>query len=211
MKINKKLSLYERFGVIGVWRCALLVFFISFAGWCFEKVGRYIVYNSITDRGFLSLPLCPIYGFSVLLIYLSLGSPTSPAIGINKVGKSRGRRLISGMLNLIIYFFLAVLLTSAIELVTGVFFGEVIGITLWNYEDRFMDLLGYVCPGYSLLWGGLISLFMLLVWTPLCRAAKKISSSLTRVLGAICLLLMTGDFVFNLIYILKTGSHFNFL
>ena len=211
MKINKKLSLYERFGVIGVWRCALLVFFISFAGWCFEKIGRYIVYNSITDRGFLSLPLCPIYGFSVLLIYLSLGSPVSPAIGVNRGGESRGSCLIFGVLNFIIYFFLAVLLTSAIELVTGVFFEEVIGITLWNYEDRFMDLLGYICPGYSLLWGGLISLFMLLVWTPLCRAAKKINFSVARVLGALCLFLMTGDFVFNLIYILKTGSHFNFL
>ena len=114
-------------------------------------------------------------------------------------------------MNFIIYFILATLLITLIELVTGVFFAEVMGVSLWNYEDRFMDFFGYICLGYSLLWGGLISLFMLLVWTPLCRVVLKISRSAAHALGAFCLALMTGDFIFNLIYTIKVGSHFNFL
>ena len=205
MIIEKYGSLRERFRVLGILRSAILVFFISFFGWCFEKIGRYIVYNSVTDRGFLTLPLCPIYGFSILIIYLVIGSPISPAVGI------RCRSFYSKIMNFIIYFILATLLITLIELVTGVFFAEVMGVSLWNYEDRFMDFFGYICLGYSLLWGGLISLFMLLVWTPLCRVVLKISRSAARALGAFCLALMTGDFIFNLIYTLKVGSHFNFL
>lgn len=205
MRIKKNGSFVERLTALGVGRSALIVFVLSFAGWCFEKVGRYLIYNSITDRGFLTLPLCPIYGFSVLIIYLLIGSPDIPAVGVRQSG------LVARLMNFIIYFLLALSLTTAIELVTGVFFKEVMGIPLWNYEDRFMDLLGYICLGYSLLWGGLISLFMLLVWTPLCRIVRRINHPVARVIGAFCLLLMTCDFVFNIIYAVKTGSHFNFL
>ena len=51
---------------LSVFGMTLLFVLISFGGWCFEKVGRYFLYGSLGDRGFLSLPLCPIYGTCVL-------------------------------------------------------------------------------------------------------------------------------------------------
>lgn len=47
-------------------RLVLLFFFISFAGWCGETVYFGIRYGVLADRGFLTSPLCPIYGFCLL-------------------------------------------------------------------------------------------------------------------------------------------------
>ena len=211
MKLKVDISVRERMLSLGIWRSSLLFFLISFVGWCFEKVARYIVYNSVTDRGFLTMPLCPIYGFSILMIYFLIGSPKSPIIGVEYETDGRWERVFSFIINFLIYFIFAAAVTSAVELVTGMFFKEVMGVTLWNYQDRFMNLWGYICLGYSMLWGGLISLFMLFCWESICRAVRKIRIGTVRVLGALCLTLMMSDFIFNLIYLFKVGSHFNFL
>lgn len=39
----------------------------SLFGWMFEKLFMLVAFSSTAPRGFLHLPLCPIYGFSVLL------------------------------------------------------------------------------------------------------------------------------------------------
>ena len=53
----------------------LLFFLFSFYGWLLETAHFVIRWGKLTDRGFLSLPLCPIYGFSLLAAGLVLGSP----------------------------------------------------------------------------------------------------------------------------------------
>lgn len=55
---------------------AILFVLISFLGWCGETVYFVLRWDDFTDRGFLSLPLCTIYGCSILAIYLIIGTPT---------------------------------------------------------------------------------------------------------------------------------------
>ncbi len=189
----------------------LLFFIISFMGWCFEKIGRYFLYNSTSDRGFLSMPICPIYGFSALLIYLFLGSPYSPRIGVIKRHTGRLLRSVSFIVNILLYFLFSVAISTAAELATGVFFSEALGVTLWNYESQPYSLGGYICLGYSLLWGVLITAFMLTLWQPLAKWVSRIGKGRAAAVSAILCGLSVADLAFNLIYLLKTGSHFNFL
>ena len=75
------------------------VFFIyAFVGWSVEVVFHALSDGKFTNRGFLNGPVCPIYGFGVLIVALCL-EPVKDNI---------------------FYLFLgSVVLTSALEFVTG--------------------------------------------------------------------------------------------
>ena len=51
----------------------LLFFIYSFVGWIIEEIDILIETKELTYRGFLVGPICPIYGFSALIMILLLG------------------------------------------------------------------------------------------------------------------------------------------
>ena len=55
--------------------CVLYALFllISFFGWLLEVLFFFFLGHGFTDRGFLSLPLCTVYGVGVIAIDLLLG------------------------------------------------------------------------------------------------------------------------------------------
>ena len=59
----------------GLVRLFLMFMLISCIGWCMETVYVLLRFGHLSDRGFLSMPFCPIYGTSILAIYLLLGPP----------------------------------------------------------------------------------------------------------------------------------------
>ncbi len=180
----------EKFTSYTIKLCKLFVAWlsISFLGWCFEVVGRYFVYGVLSDRGFLRLPLCPIYGFSLIFIYFLFGTPREP----------RGilARLCNGSKNIFLqwglYFFAAAALTTLLELVTGTFF-LAFGVRLWIYEQKF-NFLGVICPQYSLLWGALITLVMGVIGDRLFALFKRLPSRASVVLALLLGIPTLADF-----------------
>ena len=79
---------------------AYLWFFIiySFMGWCVEIAFHTIISGELVNRGFLNGPVCPIYGFGMIMIIFFL----SPLAN-----------------NLILLFVGSFLLTSTLEFFTG--------------------------------------------------------------------------------------------
>lgn len=53
------------------------VFAYAFAGWCMEVILKYRQYHRFINRGFLTGPVCPIYGFGAVLITLVVGNLAS--------------------------------------------------------------------------------------------------------------------------------------
>lgn len=162
---------------------------VSFLGWAFEKLGRYVIFGATGDRGFLSLPVCPIYGISVIAIYLLLGTPKAPGgvVGTRIGATSFGGRIYrSGVWRVTLYFLLVTLISTAAELVTGLFMRS-IGITLWDYSERAFNLFGIICPSFSLIWGALITLLMGTVWQPfyirICSIPRRIATPLALTLA----------------------------
>lgn len=133
---------------------ALLFFLFSFLGWAMEKVLFLLAYGENADRGFLTLPFCPIYGFSLLFIRFTLGIPLkkNPPYPLN-------------LLSLLAYAVCAALVATAAELVTGVLFERVFGVKLWTYAD--FSRSEYVSLPTSVGWGFLITAAMGGVWAPL--------------------------------------------
>ena len=54
----------------------LLTMLLSFIGWAFETVYVYFLFGRYTDRGFMTMPFCPIYGCSMMAAYFLLGTPS---------------------------------------------------------------------------------------------------------------------------------------
>lgn len=122
----------------------------SFFPWL--ALGNHILFflRSPNDRGFLLLPICPIYGFALILVYLLFGTPADMRLLGHPVLRSKP------VLRYLSYFLAAALLSTAIELVTATFFQSMFGIKLWSYAfltDSFSEFISLL-PS---LFGGLPS------------------------------------------------------
>ncbi|MBE7032612.1 MAG: hypothetical protein E7406_00105 [Ruminococcaceae bacterium] len=41
---------------------------------------------------------------------------------------------------------------TGLELLTGILVNIVLKLNVWNYSDRFLNIMGQICPLFSLLW-----------------------------------------------------------
>lgn len=111
-----------------------LWFFViyAFLGWCTEVAYAAVCHGRFVNRGFLNGPVCPIYGFGVTLVIAVL-TPLADS----------GLLLFAG----------SVLLTSALEWVTGFILEKVFRNKWWDYSDVPFNLNGYICLKFSIIWG----------------------------------------------------------
>lgn len=112
----------------------IVIYFVLFAiaGYICEVIFAAIVLGKFVNRGFLNGPWCPIYGFGVVIV----------AICLKPLSKS-----------LLVLFIGSVLLTSVLEYFTGFILEKVFDQKWWDYSDDKLNLGGYICLKFSLLWG----------------------------------------------------------
>lgn len=111
----------------------LFNFFIyGFLGWCAEVAFAAFRQQTFVNRGFLNGPICPIYGIGVTLVVAAL----QPYLHHP----------------LYLYFASAVLVT-VLELLTGILLEKLFHHKWWDYSDMPLNIGGYVCPLFSLIWG----------------------------------------------------------
>ena len=116
----------------------------AFLGWCMEVSFAALVSGTFVNRGFLNGPVCPIYGFGVVIV-LSCLEPLRH--------------------NLLLLFLGSVLLTSALEWATGFVLEKLFHQRWWDYSDEPFNLGGYICLRFSIAWG-LACLFVVEILHP---------------------------------------------
>ncbi|MBE7079362.1 MAG: hypothetical protein E7380_05855 [Clostridiales bacterium] len=171
----------------GVWHLFLLLVLLSFLGWAYETAFVYLTLGRYSDRGFLSLPFCPIYGSCLTGIYLLFGTPDEGRGFLKKVNDPVKRRLL--------YLLFALLLPTGLELFIGLFFERYFHRKLWNYSKYPYQFKGYICLPVSLSWTVLIFLFMKLLFPFLKRLVDKCPKGLAVVLSIAFAILWVGDFI----------------
>ena len=115
------------------WFQILWYFYIyGFLGWCSEVAFAAVAHGKFVNRGFVNGPICSIYGFGVMSVLLVLGPLKS---------------------SLWLLFGGSVLFTSAIEYLTGWVLEKVFHDKWWDYSKRPLNIKGYVCLEFSVLWG----------------------------------------------------------
>lgn len=117
---------------IDIYTLAWYFVIYAFFGWCLEVIYQAVELGKFINRGFLNGPYCPIYGFGMIIVTGTL-EPIKENIFILFVG--------------------SVLLTTALELVTGFVLEKIFHQNWWDYSDERFNLKGYICLKFSLLWG----------------------------------------------------------
>ncbi|MBQ9117996.1 MAG: putative ABC transporter permease [Clostridia bacterium] len=162
-------------GRYGINRYFLLWTAFSFLGWVFEVIVLYLEGSGFVNRGFLSFPICPIYGTCIVGTYLLIGTPDYPR-GIFKLLRIRSIRYV-------LYFLAMFILPTLLEFVVGWIFDKGLGVSLWDYSRLPYNIGGYVSLPVSFGWGIGLFLCMELLCMPLKNLIGKIPNALCWVLA----------------------------
>ena len=185
---------------------ALVVYFVSFIGWCGETLLFLVRFGRLRDRGFLTLPFCTIYGSCLTGMYLFIGTPQNGRLAplFAKAEGLRGAARPAAKCGLYaLYFLCAALLPTLAELAFGGLFSA-FGVRLWDYGYKKVHLYGLISPDQSLLWGALITLAMRFAWEPL-HAAMRLPPRVRKTAAIALTALTAADFLFCAAFLLITG------
>lgn len=117
---------------LGILDIILMFFVYGFLGWCMEVAYCGVTRGKFSNRGFLNGPICPIYGVGGMIVIVSL-------LPIKD--------------NTILLYIMSVIITTALELVTGIVLEKMYNIRWWDYSDIPFNIKGFVCMKFSLAWG----------------------------------------------------------
>ena len=172
----------------------LAIWLISFAAWIMETMYCSATAGRLVDRGLLILPFCPIYGLTIGVIDWLIGTPLEGGIIISKIQPGTKR--------LIIYFILAILIPTIAEFLTGLFFDGLLGVRLWYYEEQPFNLMGYVCLQVSLLWGTLLTAFMLVAYPFVRKIVSLVPRKTANIIAVVTSALVISNLAFFFIRII---------
>lgn len=111
----------------------LLYFFVyGFLGWCTEVGYAAFKTHHFVNRGFLNGPICPIYGVGVTAVITVLTPYKS---------------------DIIVLYILSVVLVTVLEGLTGWAMDKIFHNKWWDYSDMPLNIGGYVCLLFSIVWG----------------------------------------------------------
>lgn len=127
------------------WYQWLSFFYVyCFAGWIFESTYVSIREKRPVNRGFLRLPLLPLYGTgAVMMLWVSLPFRDS----------------------LFLVYISGVIAATALEYVTGWTMERLFKMKYWDYSNQRFNVNGYICLSSSLVWG-LLTIFLTEVLHP---------------------------------------------
>ncbi len=111
----------------------LLFFFYSAAGWFVESLYRSIGEKRIINSGFLTGPMCPIYGTGALVMTVFLYNPFKDKP--------------------LVVFLLGMLLCDIVEYITSVLMETLFHARWWDYTYEFLNIRGRICLKHTLYWG----------------------------------------------------------
>lgn len=166
----------------------LFYYFAIYAllGWIMESIYASFKRKRFVNRGFLNGPFCPIYGFGLVILIVLL----------NPV-----------MNNIPILFLCSMVLTSALEYLTGFILEKAFGTTWWDYSKRRFNIKGRVCLRFSIYWG-ILSVFILKIIHP---AVKSFVNGIPAFGGIILAYIMFAYFLVDFIFTLNSVISLNSL
>ena len=121
------------------WYHWLTFFYIyCFCGWIFESTYVSLKQHRFVNRGFLRLPMLPLYGTgAVMMLWVSLPVKN----------------------NLFLVYCSGVVAATLLEYVTGYVMERLFKVRYWDYSNQKFNLHGYICLTSSIAWG-FLTIFM---------------------------------------------------
>lgn len=155
------------------WYQWLTFFFIyCFFGWIFESTYVSAKTGHFVNRGFLRLPLLPLYGTgAVMMLWVSL--PVKD--------------------NLFLVYLAGVIAATILEYVTGWGMEKLFKMKYWDYSNQKFNVKGYICLSSSIAWGFLTIFLTEVVHRPIEHYVLGLSVMVNIIFVLITSLLFAAD------------------
>ncbi|MDD7175766.1 MAG: hypothetical protein PUH70_11975 [Clostridiales bacterium] len=158
---------------LGQW---MLVFYLySFAGWCWE-VSLYLVKERrFVNRGFLTGPILPIYGFGALSVLLS-------CVPVKE--------------NVLLVALVGTLVASLVEYVTGWAMEALFHVRYWDYSEQPLNLNGHICAMSAATWAVFSAMIVCVVHPMLRPTMLKVPPNAALIAACVLTAFCAVDTVF---------------
>ncbi len=166
----------------------IYLFIYAIIGWVMEVTYNGIRQGRYINCGVLNGPWCPIYGFAAVSILLFLK-------GLHIENK-------------LILFFASMFIASVIELVTGFILEKVFHKKWWDYSDKRLNIGGYICAEYSLIWGALCFILFEAVQPMIARFVADLPRNLVIGVNIVIAILFVIDTIHTVNTILGINKKF---
>ena len=152
-----------------------LFFIYSFAGWVMETVQISIRQKKFVNRGFLIGPICPIYGYGVVLVTILLKKYQDDIIAT---------------------FFMSIIICGVLEYLTSFFMEKIFNARWWDYSKRKFNINGRICLENLILFG-IASCFIVYIVNPFIMQKIELIPELVQNIVIVVLLLI--HFIDNIV------------
>lgn len=157
------------------WYQWLSFFFIyCFIGWCFESTYVSIRKKHFVNRGFLHIPMLPIYGSgAIILLFVSIPVEN----------------------NYFLMFILGMAAATLLEYVTGAVMEALFKVKYWDYSNQKFNYKGYICLSSSITWG----FFAIILTKIIHRPIESVVLDLDKNMNMVIVIVVSSIFVADVI------------
>lgn len=160
-------------------------------GWMLEVSFQALKTGKFINRGFLNGPICPIYGLGACTVIFFLSGIADQ--------------------NRLVLFIGSIIIASVIELITGILLDKIFHKHWWDYSDRRLNLGGYICLEFSIVWG-FLCLFLYDVNQPLVEKMVNIIPEKIKVYILVILtLIIVIDFISTINTLIGLNKRFKLI
>ena len=149
------------------WICFFYIY--GFLGWCYESVYVSIKHKRWVNRGFVRVPLLPLYGSgAIVLLFVTIPFRES----------------------LLLMFTAGAIGATILEYLTGVTMEALFKVRYWDYTKRKFNFQGHICLAATTLWG----VFALLLVKVIHRPIENVVLGLPEMFVEVSVMLVTVVF-----------------
>ncbi len=160
----------------------LYFFFYSAAGWLMESLYCSLAKHKWINRGFLTGPMCPIYGTGAVALLICL-SPIKDSSVLPSILKPP------------ILFVAGMVVADIVEFITSVLMEKLFHARWWDYSDRKFNIQGRICLRNSLYWGIATIVFLYMVHPPVEEIVLMIPANIVYVILGLIFAVFLADLI----------------
>lgn len=158
---------------------------VSFMGFVVENVWLAITKGYIDNRN-MEFPFLMGYGMAIIAIYFMFGTPGKMVLFGKELALDKCRKKM-------LYFLVVMLCVSVGEIALGTFVEHTCHVYWWDYSNVPFHITRYTSIPTSILFSGMIVIFMEYVFTPLYAFFLSWDSRILYPMAVVLLIIMLGD------------------
>lgn len=165
----------------------LFMWFIIYStmGWIYESILCSVQERKLVNRGFLTGPICPVYGFGAIAVIMLLND-------------------IKG--NYIALFLAGSILTCTIEYLTAYILEKSFKAKWWDYSQMRFNLNGRVCLLGAIVFGAFSVLLVEWIHPVISSFTEKIPDNIVITTSVVVLLIIFADLTLTVYHIFKLNG-----